>query len=110
MTSFSKKSVLLRELKQVAKQMIFGTISEVYRECGQPSCRCHQGEKHGPFMQVSYRGSSGKTTGYHVPRALEGRVREGVRAWQRFQELGRELAELNRGEAWEKHRQGGKKR
>jgi hypothetical protein len=82
--------------------MIFGTLSETYRTCGQPACRCHHGgPKHGPHLQVSFRGDAGKTTGYHVPTVLESQVRGAVTAWQRFQKTARELAELNRSKLWE---------
>jgi hypothetical protein len=48
---------------------IFGTSSETYRTCGHPGCHCHgAGPKHGPHLQVSYRGEQGKTTGYYVPK------------------------------------------
>jgi hypothetical protein len=106
MASINKKRLaLLRELNRCARRMMFGTISEIYRTCGQANCRCHRGQKHGPFLQISYRGSSGKTTGYHVPRGIEEPVREGVSAWHRFQEIARELAELNRDQQWSAHKQ-----
>jgi hypothetical protein len=111
MSSISnRRSTLLRELNQCARRMMFGTVSETYRTCGQPTCRCHQGEKHGPFLQISYRGGEGKTTGYHVPRALEETVQEAVEAWHRFQEIARELAEMNREQLWSSHRRGSKRR
>jgi len=99
-----KRGALLRELDRLGRRMLFGTVSETSRTCGQPACHCHHGgPKHGPHLQVSYRGATGKTTGYHVPQPLADAVREGVAAWQRFQEIARALAELNREHAW--HRQ-----
>jgi hypothetical protein len=53
------------------------------------------GPKHGPNLNVSYRGAKGKTTGYHVPQAAEEATREEVAAWQQMQQYLRELAELN---------------
>ena len=89
-----------------AERMIFGTLSSTRRACGNRKCRCyHGGPKHGPFWQISFRGPHGKTTGYHVPREREPTVREGVSAWQRFQELARELAEMNRQAHWTDYRQ-----
>jgi hypothetical protein len=96
-----RRTALVRELEQLARRMLFGTLSETYRTCGQPSCRCHAGgPKHGPHLQVSFRGEDGKTTGYHVPRALEEPVRKGVAAWQRFLAVARQVAELNRERLW----------
>ena len=102
---------LLRELEECAAGMIFGTVSEVFRTCGSQRCHCNRGgPKHGPFMQISYRGASGKTTGYHVPRELGSAVREGVEGWHRFQEIARRLAELNREKLWAEHKERKKKR
>src|SRR6266508_4747957 len=91
---------LQREMARLAEQAIFGSLSETYRTCGQPECRCKQGEKHGPHLYISFRGQEGKTTGYYVPQALSAAVREGVEAWKQFQALARELAELNRERLW----------
>ena len=99
-----KRAAFLRELDRLGRRMLFGTVSETYRTCGQSACRCHRGgPKHGPHLQVSHRGEAGKTTGYHVPQALADAVREGVAAWQRFQGVARALAELNREQAWRRH-------
>ena len=54
------------------------------------------GPKHGPHLNVSYRGEKGKTTGYYVPKGAEDATREGVAAWQQMQQCLRELAELNK--------------
>jgi hypothetical protein len=89
-------AALRRELVGLTSQMLFGTLSERYTTCGKATCRCARGERHGPVVQVSYRGSEGKTTGYSVPQASVDAVRTGVGAWHRFQAIARELAERNR--------------
>jgi hypothetical protein len=92
-----RRSKLLMQIANLAEVAIFGTVSETFRTCGNPGCRCHgPGPKHGPHMYVSFRGDAGKTTGYYVPKAAQQRVREGVEAWQNLQSCLRELAELNR--------------
>jgi hypothetical protein len=100
----TKRAALLRELDRLGRRVFFGTVSETYRTCGQTACACHHGgPKHGPHLQVSYRGETGKTTGYHVPQALADTVQDGIAAWQRFQETARALADLNREYAWRRH-------
>jgi hypothetical protein len=92
-----KRRRLLGQIERLAEVVIFGTLSETYRTCGQPSCHCHgPGPKHGPHLQVSYRGEQGKTTGYYVPKAAEQATRQGVAAWQKLQQCLRELAEMNK--------------
>jgi len=93
------REALLRHLSRLARRSLFGTLSETYRTCGRPGCRCHQGHKHGPHLYVSFRGPNG-TTGYYVPQALAEPMRAGVAAWQELQGVLRELAELNRQRLW----------
>jgi hypothetical protein len=98
---------LLRRMERLAQVAIFGTLSETYRTCGQPGCHCHgSGPKHGPHLQVSYRGEQGKTTGYYVPKAAEPATRQGVAAWQKLQQCLRELAELNKQRNFRRAREG----
>src|SRR6185369_840250 len=88
---------LLREIEQLARRALIGTVSETYRTCGTPGCRCHHGgPKHGPHLYVSYRGSEGKTTGYYVPKSIQEDVRAGIAAWAQLQEHLRRIAQLNR--------------
>jgi len=88
---------LLSQIELLAGQAIFGTISQTYRTCGTPGCRCHHGgPKHGPHLYVSYRGASGKTTGYYVSRASHPQVRQGIHAWKRLQKRLQRLALLNK--------------
>jgi hypothetical protein len=91
---------LLDEVRELAGHAIFGTLSESYRTCGTPTCRCHHGgPKHGPHLYISYRGDEGKTTGYYVPKAAQQSVSDGVAAWQTLQQRLRQLAELNKDKA-----------
>jgi hypothetical protein len=88
---------LTPQIRQLAQGAIYGSLSETYRRCGNPDCRCHHGgPKHGPHLYISYRGTTGKTTGYYVPQALEAQIRQGVDAWSQLQDCLRELAALNK--------------
>jgi hypothetical protein len=59
--ALSTRQRLLEEIEQLARRAIYGTLSESYRTCGNPRCRCHaQGPKHGPHLYISYRGEGGK--------------------------------------------------
>lgn len=91
------RAELMEEINGLAAVAIFGSASETYRTCGQAACQCHRGgPKHGPHMYVSYRGASGKTTGYYVPKVAHEQVRAGIDAWHTLQKKLKELAELNR--------------
>ena len=60
------REALFRRLSRLARRSLFGTLSETYRTCGRPGCRCHQGHKHGPHLYVSFRGADGTTTGFDL--------------------------------------------
>ena len=95
--ALSTRQRLLEEIEQLARRAIHGTLSESYRTCGNPRCRCHAlGPKHGPHLYISYRGERGKTSGYYVPKAAESEVRRGVEAWSQLQTRLRQLAALNK--------------
>jgi len=93
----AQRRTLLREIVRLADVAVFGTVSETYRTCGRPGCHCQRrgGPKHGPHLNVSYRGEHGRTTGYYVPKGAEDATRHGVAAWQRLQQCLRALAALN---------------
>ena len=92
-----QRKLLIQEIEDLAPHALLGSVSETYRRCGNPKCRCHaDGPKHGPHMYVSYRGPSGKTTGYYVPQALHASVRSGIKAWGRIQECLRQLSLANK--------------
>jgi len=97
-TEFSaQRRKLLDEIRRLADIAVFGSLSETYRTCGRGGCHCQSGgPKHGPHLNISYRGENGKTTGYYVPQGAEEATREGVAAWQQLQARLRELAELNK--------------
>ena len=97
MPSSVQRRKLLDEIRSLSDIAVFGTLSETYRTCGRAGCHCQQGgPKHGPHLNISYRGEKGKTTGYYVPQEAEPATREGVAAWQKLQACLRELAELNK--------------
>jgi hypothetical protein len=88
---------LLSQIRQLAQTAIYGSLSETYRRCGNPDCRCHHGgPKHGPHLYISYRGTNRKTTGYYVPYHAGAQIRQGVEAWSQLQDRLRELAALNK--------------
>ena len=88
---------LIQEIDELVPHALLGSVSETYRRCGNPKCRCQTGgPKHGPHLYVSYRGPAKKTTGYYVPQTLHASVRDGIRAWGRIQECLRELSFANK--------------
>jgi hypothetical protein len=93
----SQRKRLIGQIQEALPQALLGSLSETYRRCGNPNCRCHHGgAKHGPHLYVSYRGPRGKTTGYYVPEAAHASVRAGIEAWGQIQQCLRELSSDNK--------------
>lgn len=45
---------------------------QVYTVCNKPSCKCHQGVKHGPYWVASYRDPSGQLRHHYFGKKLPG--------------------------------------
>jgi hypothetical protein len=58
-------------------EILRGSLMERYVTCGNPSCKCARGERHGPSWYLSVTLGPGRTTGSIIP---EEKVDE-VRGW-----------------------------
>ena len=87
----------LAELTEAALTMIQGSLSEVTRQCGDPSCACASDPQrwHGPHLYLKYS-ADGKAHSVYVPPDHASALRESHQAWLRFQQLGAGLAGGNR--------------
>ena len=87
---------LLRELAQTG-DMRRGSISENYRRCGKPRCRCAApGDPgHGPYYAFT-RKVHGKTRTLNLrPGARLSRIRSEVETYRHFRQTCQRLVELN---------------
>lgn len=86
-------------LMQVAQLGDFrpGSISTTQGRCGNPNCHCHKPHEpgHGPNIRFTFK-MNGKTVteSFATPAAQHKAERE-VAAFRRYQELSRELVEVN---------------
>lgn len=77
--------------------MVQGSLSEVARQCGDPSCACafDPTRRHGPHLYLKFS-AEGKAQSVYVPPEHGEALRDAHRAWLRFQEIGAEVAVRNR--------------
>jgi hypothetical protein len=74
-----------------------GSITATQGKCGKASCRCHRPHQpgHGPNYRLTYK-VSGKTLTETFPTAAaQAKAEREVIAFRRFQQLTRDLIELN---------------
>lgn len=97
LTGRMSKDALLAELAHVAHLMIPGSLSEVTRQCGDPSCACARdpSRRHGPHLYLKFS-ASGKAHSIYVPPEDRDAIVQAHEAWLRFNELASKMAEDNR--------------
>jgi hypothetical protein len=88
---------LIQELADMAQSMVQGSLSEMTRQCGNPSCACAHdpARRHGPHLYLKFN-AEGKTYSVYVPRPQGQALKNAHRAWLRFQELAAKVAADNR--------------
>lgn len=91
------KDKLIDQLAQSAQSMVQGSLSELTRQCGDPSCACAHdpARRHGPHLYLKFNAED-KTHSVYVPVAQGPALKSAHRAWLRFQELAIKIAAGNR--------------
>ncbi len=87
----------IAEMAHVAQSMVNGSLSEVTRQCGDPSCACawDPARRHGPHLYLKFS-AEGKAHSVYIPPADQHTLKQAHRAWLRFQEVAGEVAADNR--------------
>ena len=73
-----------------------GSLMERYVTCGNPSCKCARGERHGPTWYLSVTLGQGRTTGSIIPEEKVAEVRDGIENYHRLKEQVEKISDINR--------------
>ena len=97
LTIMRGKDACIEKLEQAAQSMVQGSLSEVTRQCGDPSCGCAHdpAKRHGPHLYLKFS-AEGKAHSVYIPPPLAPLIKNAHAAWLRFQELGLKLSATNR--------------
>lgn len=99
------KDLTLSELKRNRKKLLRslpaldsvlrGSLIERYKRCGNPNCKCAQGQGHGPktYLTASYPGRSPQMD--YVPQAICDQVTQSVANYVRVREILEGVSEIN---------------
>jgi hypothetical protein len=87
-----QRNAKLRQLA-AAGPFVAASLCQVKRRCGNPRCRCAQGQPH--RAHVLTRKVRGKTRTVHVPKELLQEVRAWVREYARVKRLVAEVSEAS---------------
>jgi len=87
----------INELSKAAQLMVNGSLSEVTRRCGDPSCACASdpSRRHGPHLYLNFS-SEGKACSVYIPAEQQEAIRQAHKAWLRFNEVAAQMAAGNR--------------
>jgi hypothetical protein len=85
----------LAKLPPVA-EILRGSLMERYVTCGNPSCKCARGERHGPTWYLSVTLGPGRTTGSIIPEEKVDEVRGWIENYHKLKEQLEKISEINR--------------
>ena len=91
------KHPLVRQLGHLVASMAQGSLSEITRACGNPTCACAHdpARRHGPHLYWKFT-SAGKAHSVYVPPTCAAAVKQAHAAWLRFLAIGARLSARNR--------------
>lgn len=91
------KESSISEMALAAQTMVCGSLSEVTRQCGDPSCACawDPARRHGPHLYLKFS-AQGKAYSIYIPPGDQESLKAAHRAWLSFQEISGQLAADNR--------------
>jgi len=86
----------LVQLLPPAGEVLRGSLVERYVTCGNSSCKCGRGERHGPVWYLSVTLGPGRTTGGVVPAEQVEQVRRWIGNYQQLKRALEKISEINR--------------
>jgi hypothetical protein len=90
-----QRKVGLAKLPPVAG-ILRGSLMERWVTCGNPSCKCARGERHGPSWYLSVTLGPGRTTGSIIPGEKVDEVRIGIENYHKVKDQLEKISDINR--------------
>ena len=90
-----RRQGLARRLPPVT-QILRGSLVERYVTCGNPSCKCAKGERHGPVWYLTVTLGRGRTTGGVIPADKVDQVRGWIQNYRAVRDRLEKISEINR--------------
>lgn len=90
-----RRQGLARQLPPIT-EILRGSLVERYVTCGNPSCKCAKGERHGPVWYLTVTLGRGRTTGGIIPGDKLEQVRSWIENYQQLKDRLEKISEINR--------------
>jgi len=86
----------LAKLLAPVEEILRGSLVKRYVTCGNSSCKCARGERHGPIWYLTITLGPGRTTSAVVPPELLEQVRHWIANYHRVKDDLEKISEINR--------------
>jgi hypothetical protein len=90
-----RRQGLARQFPPVT-QVLRGSLVERYVTCGNRSCKCAKGERHGPVWYLTVTLGRGRTTGGVIPAEKVDQVRGWIENYHAVKDRLEKISEINR--------------
>lgn len=90
-----RRQGLAQQLPPVT-ETLRGSLVERYVTCGNPSCKCAKGERHGPMWYLTVTLGPGRTTGGIVPAEKIDQVQGWIENYHKVKDHLEKISEINR--------------
>lgn len=94
--ALQKRREGLTKLLPPLDQILRGSLMERYMTCGNPTCKCARGERHGPTWYLSVTLDQSHRTGITVPPDQLDQVRRWTENYQQVKERLEKISDINR--------------
>ena len=92
--SIKQNSLLTKSLPPL-HEIIRGTLLLRYMTCGNKNCKCHRGEKHGPYYYLTINYPKGKTKCIKIGDQDVSRVKKWLRNYKKIKNILEKILNLN---------------
>ena len=79
-----------------ATEILRGSLIERYVTCGNPTCKCAKGERHGPMWYLTVTLGRGRTTGGIIASEKVEEVRTWIENYHKLKDHLEKISEINR--------------
>ena len=86
----------LAKLLPSVTEILRGSLVERYVTCGNPSCKCARGERHGPVWYLTVTLGKGRTTGGIIPVEKVDEVRGWIENYHNLKDHLEKISDINR--------------
>ena len=94
--ALQKRREGLTKLLPPLGEILRGSLMERYLTCGNPTCKCARGERHGPIWYLSVTLDQSHRIGSTVPTEQVEQVRRWIDNYHRVKERLEKISDINR--------------